>query len=143
GHIAAVKVCRVNGFDRGSPGDELAGGPASGRRESLVGRGGSAGRAIDHIEPEVIEIRDLVHWLGDGEAKYAVLWLKLPVRDRNGLVAVGLAVDAGCYQVTQSATAEQIANAHESAAVPGEDDRAASSLAIVLSEIDSLIRTDV
>ena len=63
-----------DGLDRGPPGEQLAGRPRAFGGEPFVGRGRDAGRTIDDVELQLIEIGDLVHRLGDREAKDAVDW---------------------------------------------------------------------
>ena len=72
GHVAAFEVGGADRLDRRPPGQQLAGRPRALGREPLVGRGRDAGRPIDHVEPQVIEIGDLVHRLGDREPEDAV-----------------------------------------------------------------------
>ena len=66
--------------------------------------------------------------------------LKLLGRDCHRLVAVRLAKNAGRNQVAHSSATEEIADADKSPPVPGEEHRAAAGLAVVLSQIDLLVR---
>src|ERR671921_486020 len=63
--------------------------------------------------------------------------------DRDGLVAVGLAVDVGCDEVAEPAAAEEVAQAGEAGAVPGEEDGATPGLSVVLDERKRLVGRDV
>ncbi len=77
GHVTAFQVGGAHRLDGGSPGDQLAGRSGSVGSEPLVGCRGNARRAIDDVEPQMIEIGDLVHRLGDREAKDAICGLQL------------------------------------------------------------------
>ncbi len=91
---------------------------------SPVGRGPSGANRSSGVEEtpggrsttsslKLIEVGDLVHRLGDREAKDAVTGLELLGRDGDGLVAVGLAVDPRGDQVAQPASAQEVADADE------------------------------
>ena len=92
---------------------------------------------------QVIEVRDLVHRLGDREAKDAVAGLELLGRDGDRFVAVGLAVDARGDQIAEAASAQEIADADEAPAVPREKYRATPGLAVVLGQVELLVGRDI
>ena len=143
GHVAAFQVGGANRLDGGSPRQQLAGRSGPFGSEPLVGSGGNTGRAIDHIEFQVIEVGDFVHRLGDREAKDAIGGLELLGRDGDRFVAVGLAVDARSDQVAEAASAQEIADADEAPAVPREKDRATARLAVVLGQVELLVGRDI
>ena len=65
-------IGRADGVDGRSPRQDLAGRPRPLRGKPLVGSRRHARRAVDHVEHQVIQIRDLVHGLGDREPENAV-----------------------------------------------------------------------
>ena len=143
GHVAACKIGRAGWLDRLAPGDQPAGGARTGRSEAFVGSSRDAGRTIDHVKFQMVEIRNFVHRFGDREAIGPLLRLELVGRDRDGLVAVGLAVNARGHQIAHAAAAQEISQANEAAAVPREKYRAASGLAVVLRQDHLLVARDV
>ena len=116
-------------------------GPSGANRSSGVAE--TPGRPIDHLEPQVIDVGDLVHRLGDREPEDAVDRAELVVRDRDGFVAVGLAVDAGGDQIAEPAAAQEVADADEALAVPREKYRATARLAVVLDQVELLVGRQV
>ena len=135
GHVSAGQIGRVAGNDGLAPGTKFAGGPrAGGAKRSSGAAKTPGGRSID-IEVKMVEIGNLIHRLGDREAEYSLLCSELIGSDGDGLIAIGLAVDAGSDQVAKAAAAEEVAQTHKSLAVPREKYRAASSLAVILGKL--------
>ena len=87
----------------------------------------------------MIDIGDLVHRLGERDPEGAVDRAELVAGDRDGLVAVGLAVDAGGDEIAEPAAAQEVADADEPLAVPREKDGATAGLAVVLGEAELLV----
>ena len=143
GHVDALEVGRGDRLDGGPPGEDLAGRPGPFGGEPLVGGGRDPRRPVDHLQDQLVEVGDLVHRLGDHEAVRAVDGLELVGVDGDGLVAVGLAVDAGGDEVAEPAAAEEVAQAGEAGAVPGEEDGATAGLAVVLDQRKLLVGRDV
>ena len=139
GDVTPLQIGGALGLDGRSPCQHQPGGPRPFRSEPLVERRGDAGWPVDHVQQKLIDICNLVHGLGDREPKDAVGCLELVGCDRHRLVAIGLAVDPRRDQVAHAATAQEVADANIAAAVPREQDGAASGLAVVLGEIDLLI----
>src|SRR5208337_1351675 len=98
---------------------------------------------VDHVEPEMIQIGDFVHRLGDRQAKNPLLRSELFGCDGTGLVSVGPAVDSGRDQVAQAAAAQEVSQADETRTVPREKHRATARLAVVLGEHALLVDGDV
>ena len=91
----------------------------------------------------MVQIRDLVHRLGDRHPIQAVNLFELVAGDGDGLVAIGLADDAGGDEIAQAAAAEEVAQAGEPLAVPGEEDGARAGLAVVLGDVEGLVGGEV
>jgi hypothetical protein len=98
---------------------------------------------VDHLQDEVIEVGGLVHRLVDADPIAAPDGLQEVPGDRDGLVPVGLAVDARGDEVAEPPSPEEVADAAITAPIPGEEDRARADLPALLREVEPLVRREV
>ncbi len=139
GQVAAFEVKGSDWLDLTTPGQHFTGRPRTFRCEPLVRSGRDPGRPVDHFEPGVVEVSDLVHGLGDRQSEGAVDRPELIAGDCDRLVAVGLAVDPRCDQVAKPPTAQEVTDADETSTVPREKHGATAGLAIPLIKVELLI----
>ena len=140
GQVAAVEVASARTGStcvRQAISSPVGRGPSGANRSSGVDE--TPGGRSTTSSSDVVEISDLVHRLGDREPEDAVDRPELVAGDRDGLVAVGLAVDPRGDQVAEAAAAQEVAEADESLAVPREKDRATARLAVVLGQVELLV----
>ena len=77
-HVAALEVGLAHGVDDLAQGENLAGATRVGRGKALVRGGRNAGRTVDHVEPEMVQIGE------NGGKTLAVLFSVVSSCQRNG-----------------------------------------------------------
>src|SRR5436190_460769 len=78
GHVGALVIGRLRGEVSRAEGEQLLRRVRRAEGEPLVGEDVRVGRVIDHVQPQVIEVRHLVHRLGDLDDVLPALGDELP-----------------------------------------------------------------